>query len=63
MVVNVSKMNPVGPNTSTVAASNAASARLKLDSHFTPRSTPLAVEAMYSTKAMAMMVICTGTVA
>ncbi|KAG0731734.1 hypothetical protein G6F23_015015 [Rhizopus arrhizus] len=54
-------MNPVGPSTSTVAASSAASARLKLDSHFTPRSTPLAVDAMYSTNAMAMMVSCRGT--
>lgn len=61
MVVNVSKMKPVGPSTSTMASNNAARPRLKLDSHLMPRSTPLMVDAMYSTKATAMITIWVGT--
>ncbi|MNM85375.1 hypothetical protein D3C81_974870 [compost metagenome] len=61
VVVNVSKMKPVGPSTSTAANNNAASARLKLDNHLMPRSTPLMVDSMYSTNATVITVNCSGT--
>ena len=54
-------MKPVGPSNATTSSSTAARRRLKLDSHLMPRSTPLALDAMYSTKQTAITVSCMPT--
>ena len=56
--MKVSTIKPVGPSRATASRSRPASARLTLDSHLMPRSTPLALEAMYSTKHAAITASC-----
>ncbi|MCY1211509.1 hypothetical protein D9M72_232220 [compost metagenome] len=58
VLVKVSTMAMVGPTTSTVSASSAASTRLPIDSHFTPRSTPVTAEVMNSTVVTTMIAAC-----